>query len=159
MKHLHYGTLALHSKYVRGEISAFEYNSTPTKDGIDLNKAYELGCRCGQCGGIDYNYQIIWYLPDPVLDWKIPIAVLLRHSNNVEIGVATLLPNEESLGGKKRALLLQVGLDILHNSSNLREMFDGLGPHFIIRNSKKLIFDIKNPLQYLIENYLPHKKD
>ncbi|MCX4244166.1 hypothetical protein [Paraliomyxa miuraensis] len=102
-------------------------------------------------------YRTVFFHPDPSLDWKVPVAVLVRGGDAVQIGVAQHLPDPGCLGGSKRMALLRVGLSEL--GANRAPMFDrlpdSLGPHFSAGEPHLLGMSIENPLKWAVDNTLP----
>lgn len=102
-------------------------------------------------------YRTIFFHPDPSLDWKVPVAVLVRDRQAVRVGVARHLPDPGCLGGSKRAALLRVGLGELGSDRcpTFDRLPDSLGPHFSTSEPRSLGVSIDDPLAWAIENALP----
>lgn len=102
-------------------------------------------------------YRTVFFHPDPSLDWKVPVAVLVRDRQSVRVGVAHHLPDPGCLGDAKRAALLRVGLGAL--SAGPSPMFDQLseylGPHFSTSDPQALGVDVEDPVEWAIDNVLP----
>lgn len=104
-------------------------------------------------------YRTVFFHPDPSLDWKVPVAVLVRDTHAVRVGVAHHLPEPSCLGGTKRAALLRIGLNAL--GAGRTPMFDRLpdsmGPHFSASEPYLLGVNVEDPLKWAVDNALPSR--
>lgn len=102
-------------------------------------------------------YRTIFFHPDPTLDWKVPVAVLVRDEHAVRVGVAQHLPDSGCLGGSKRMALLRVGLGDLSADRlpTFDRLPDSLGPHFSASEPRVLGVSVEDPLRWAVDHALP----
>ena len=100
-------------------------------------------------------YRTVFFLPDPALDWKIPIAALISERGEIRVGMARLLPDDACVGGSARMSLLRRGLDALSHAVQFDQLPLSLGPHFVAGTPRELHVDVDDALAWVVESVLP----
>lgn len=76
-------------------------------------------------------YRTLFFLPDPALCDRIPVAVLTLQDGKLRYAVALRLPDTTRLGGPRRAAVLRAGLGRLADAEDIEGPRFGIGPHFV----------------------------
>ena len=100
-------------------------------------------------------YRTVFFLPDPALDWRIPVAVVVRGREGLQVAVAPNLPDDACLGGHSSAALLRMGLGSLRTTESFDLLPAAMGPHFVAEQPRELAAEADDPLRWAVENLLP----
>lgn len=101
------------------------------------------------------RYQIIYFVPDPFHDGRVPIGALVQSKHQAKAVIASRLPGTECLGGPKVAALMRMILRDLGNVNQF-ELPNFISPHVCLESECLLPPQIEDPFDWVQKNVLPH---
>lgn len=103
--------------------------------------------------------RIVFFSPDPTLDWWIPVAAIVRIGLAQTHAVdAELLPCDD-LPSQRSRELLEHGLDVLRvDALSFRELPSSMGPHFRL-GPPCTHPSVPDPVAWTREHLLPSRKE
>lgn len=102
------------------------------------------------------RYKLIYFVPDPFNQGRIPVGALVEDNNHARAVVASHLPGAECLGSHKNAALMRMILRDL-NLVNKFELPAFISPHVRLDSEHIIPLQIEDPFAWVHKHILPHK--
>jgi len=99
-------------------------------------------------------FRTIYFRPRIALDWRIPVAALVRTRGGVEGVAADVLPDPHCLGSVASRGILEQGLRELLDVPEWSALPVTMGPHFELGREQALP-DVRNPVSWVRRKALP----
>lgn len=84
------------------------------------------------------SYRLVYFVPDPFLGGRIPIAALVEEEGAVQVVRMPRLPCPDCLGGAAAASIVKMSLMDLEEVTALDERPEGLGPQVEIGEAREV---------------------
>lgn len=102
-------------------------------------------------------FRTIYFRPRLALDWRIPIAALVRTPDGVTSVSAGLLPDSRCLGGVATHGVMRYGIDVLTDCQKWDRLPISMGPHFEL-GEEVTIPSVEDPAEWVRCAVLPFRR-
>jgi hypothetical protein len=101
-------------------------------------------------------FRTIYFRPRLALDWKIPVAALVKTPQGMSRLQAEVIPDPRCLGSVASHCVLKFGLAKVASTDNWHELPPSVGPHFELGEPRPLP-DVADPLDWVKRKTLPDR--
>lgn len=102
------------------------------------------------------TFRTVYFRPRLALDWKIPVAVLVKTPQGLTRLQADVIPDPRCLGSVASHCVLKFGLDKVATTNDWHELPPSVGPHFELGEPRPMP-DVADPIAWVKSRALPDR--
>lgn len=105
------------------------------------------------------RFQIVYYVPDPFTEGRVPVAAIVSDHHGVRIATAAALPGPACVGGHAGWTVLQAILDELGAVKRFGELPSSIGPQAVLGPARVVPVGVEDLAVWVREHVLPQPQE
>jgi hypothetical protein len=103
------------------------------------------------------TFRTVYFRPRLALDWKIPVAALVKTPQGLTQLQADVIPDPRCLGSVASHCVLKFGLDKVASTNDWHQLPPSVGPHFELGEPRPMP-DVPDPIAWVKSKTLPDRE-
>lgn len=95
------------------------------------------------------RYRIVHFVPDAVVESRIPIAALVDCDGRVSLVKIPHIPGPDCLGGREKSAVIQMILEDLTEAVCFQKLPPSVGPHAFLGGERSVPNEVGDPVKWV----------